>query len=67
MQEMKNAFKILENLEGRGYSEDVEVNRRIILKSVLQKYGITYTEVALLNIGSNSKLFIIYCTTLSVF
>jgi hypothetical protein len=39
MGDLRNAYKMLENLKGKAYQEDLGVNGRLILECILGKWG----------------------------
>jgi hypothetical protein len=57
MTEVKNAYKFWsENLKGRGHSEDVSANGRMILKWILEEQGgKLWTECIWLRIGTSGR------------
>jgi hypothetical protein len=57
MGETRNVYRILvENLKGRGHSEDLDIDGRIILEWSLGKYGGTvWTGRIWLRIGASGR------------
>jgi hypothetical protein len=58
MGEMRNAYKILVgNLKGRDYSEDLGVDRKILLQWILGKQGgKVWTGLIWLRVGTSGRL-----------
>jgi hypothetical protein len=57
MVEIRNAYFLVENLEGRDHVEDLDVDGRIILERVLGKEGgMLWTGFMWLRIGTSGRL-----------